>query len=324
MRVSVGPGTYVVAVSGGVDSMVLLDLLVKQYRLSEAKQSGEKRKVRGVNRTFVVAHFDHGIRPDSHKDRQLVQRFARRHGLAFVYHQGSLGPETSEAVARDARYAFLEHVRKASGANAIITAHHQDDVLETALLNILRGSGRRGLTSLKSTDGIIRPLLEYDKDRIYEYAQNHAISWREDPTNTDTRYTRNYLRQHILPRLAPSQRAQVTILLDELLTINHTLDHHLINLLHMQPKPHIIERGWFIGLPHDVARELVHAWLRHRGIKDITRKLVERMVVAMKTSKPGKLIDIDAHTQLAVHKNMLELVPRQAAKHRPRKRPAKH
>jgi len=308
MRATVGPGTYVVAVSGGVDSMVLLDLLRQRPGLK-----------------LIVAHFDHGMRPDSHKDRQLVQEAAKRHKLMFVHHEGSLGPDASEATAREARYKFLEHVRRASGAKAIITAHHQDDLLETALMNLLRGSGRRGLTSLKSTDGIVRPLLEYDKERIYEYAHNHAVSWREDPTNTDTRYTRNYLRAKILPKLSPSQRAQLTILLDELLTINHELDHHLINLLHMQPSPHSIKRQWFVGLPHDVARELTHAWLRHRGIKDITRNLVERLVVAMKTAKPGKLVDVDVAWQLKVYKTKVELVPRKpVAKKKSPKKPAKH
>jgi hypothetical protein len=208
-------------------------------------------------------------------------------------------------------------VQQASGAKAIMTAHHQDDVVETAVLNFMRGTGRRGLTSLKSTNDIVRPLLEYDKQRIYEYAENHKLAWREDSTNSDTKYLRNYVRKHIVPKLSASQRAQLIILLDELQSKNQQIDDQLLLLLHTQPGTHQLSRKWFIGLPHDVAREVVHTWLRHRGVLHIDRKMIERLVVAMKTAKPGKTIDIDRHLQLKITKHSLELHRRMAApKHR--------
>src|SRR4051794_16456164 len=131
MKIYVGPGKYVVAVSGGVDSVGLLDLL---------------RMDPGVKLT--VSHFDHGIRDDSHLDRAHVQALARRYQLPFVYDKGALGPGASEAEARTARYQFLDNVKTKTGAHAIVTAHHQDDVLETAIINLLRGTGRKGLSSL--------------------------------------------------------------------------------------------------------------------------------------------------------------------------------
>src|SRR5437764_343012 len=127
------PGKYVVAVSGGVDSVALLDMLARSDDLK-----------------LVVAHFDHGIRKDSAKDRKFVEDLAKNYDLPFVYEEGHLGSGTSEAVARGARYDFLHRVKKSHGAQAIITAHHQDDVLETAIINLLRGTGRKGLTSLTS------------------------------------------------------------------------------------------------------------------------------------------------------------------------------
>src|SRR5882724_1815869 len=130
------PGRYVVATSGGVDSMALLHLL---YQMSRDSDAGW---------WLTVAHFDHGIRSDSAEDRQLVQAIARQYGLPFVYDEGRLGPGASEATARQARYSFLHQVLGASGARAIMTAHHQDDVLETAIFNLIRGTGRKGLTSL--------------------------------------------------------------------------------------------------------------------------------------------------------------------------------
>lgn len=297
MRISVGPGMYVLATSGGVDSMVLLDIL---------------RQRPGVK--LIVAHFDHGMRPDSHLDRKLVQETAKRHGLAFVHQTGKLEPKASEATAREARYKFLQHIKEVSGAKAIITAHHQDDVLETAILNLLRGSGRRGLTSLRSTDGIVRPLLSYEKDHIKEYAADHAIAWREDPTNADTRYTRNYIRSQIIPKMSAGQRAQLTILLQELHATNDELDSQVVNLLHTQPASNTISRKWFVHLPHDIAREVIYGWLRQHGVKDINRNTVERLVIAVKTSQPGKKVDIDKKLELHVYKDQVTIKPRKPTK----------
>ncbi|MEO8862778.1 MAG: tRNA lysidine(34) synthetase TilS [Candidatus Saccharimonadales bacterium] len=290
MRVKVKPGTYVVAVSGGVDSMVLLDLL---RGLSDIK--------------LIVAHFDHGIRLNSAQDRILVQARARKYNLPFVYSNGHLGPDASESAARDARYAFLEKVKKASGARAIITAHHQDDLIETAILNLIRGSGRSGLTSLKSTNSLMRPLLGYDKKQIYEYAKNHTLRWNEDSTNIDTKYKRNHVRHNIMPSFTPGKRAQFLIILEQLQDINHDIDANVANLLHIQLAPNVIDRSWFIRLPHKVSQEVMYAWLKRHNIKDLTHKNINKLVISAKTSKPRSKFDISAGSVLIVGKHDLAL-----------------
>lgn len=314
MQVSVGAGTYVVAVSGGVDSVVLLDLLMKQYgsKVKSQKFKGRHSDIQtlGSNRRFIVAHFDHGIRTDSAQDRKLVQMLTKEYGLQFIHESGHLGVNTSEAAARTARYGFLYQVMAASGARGIITAHHQDDLLETAILNLLRGSGRRGMTSLKSSEPLVRPLLAYSKDQLRDYAHNHSLNWREDPSNNDLRYRRNYIRAKILPKFSAGQRAQMLILIDELMQTNQELDAHIINLLHAQTKLREVDRGWFIHLPHDIAREVVHALLRRLGVRNLERKTVERLIIAMKTAKPGSKIDIDHKHILGVGKQSLALLPR--------------
>ena len=157
-KVNVGqePGKYVVAVSGGVDSVALLHLLLEAN--DERRTMNDEDSPSSVLRPpfrFVVAHFDHGIRKDSAEDRKLVQAMAQKiRGLPFVYDEGRLGPRASEATARLARYTFLRRVLQASGARAIVTAHHQDDLLETAIINLLRGTGRKGLTALGSRSDI--------------------------------------------------------------------------------------------------------------------------------------------------------------------------
>src|SRR5688572_18243464 len=174
MNFRLSPGKYVVAVSGGVDSMVLLDLLRERPKLE-----------------LIVAHFDHGIRKESARDRKLVQRIAKSYDLPFFYAEGNLGPKAGEALAREARYAFLRKIQEEQGAKAIITAHHQDDMLETAIMNLLRGTGRRGLSSLKSRKELVRPMLEWTKKGIREYAEERDLVWAEDVTNDDERYLRN-------------------------------------------------------------------------------------------------------------------------------------
>lgn len=308
MRIAVGSGTYVLAVSGGVDSMVLLDLLARHAEQRNAVAQPSTLNSQPLR--FVVAHFDHGIRPDSEEDRKLVQNNAKKHGLPFVFEVANLGSGASEAKAREARYEFLERVRQASGAKAIITAHHQDDLLETAIINLLRGSGRRGLTSLKSTDKLLRPLLGHSKERIKDYAAAHSIAWREDSTNTDTKYIRNYVRHKILSKFSDGQKAQLLILLEKLAEINQELDGHITGLLHVQPAMSQLDRLWFVKLPHDIAREVVRTWLGRHGANNITKKTIERVIVSIKTGKIGQQVDIDHKNIISIGRNTVTFQPR--------------
>lgn len=283
MQVMLEPGHYVAAVSGGVDSMVMLDLL---------------RKRPGIKLT--VAHLDHGIRPDSHIDRRLVQDVAHQYGVPFVHKRVDLGPDTSEAAARQARYDFLHTVRQATGAKAIATAHHQDDRLETVIFNMLRGTNRKGFAPLRTTDGIIRPLLTYPKSRIIDYAQNHGVSWREDVTNMDTRYTRNHIRHHILPIFTEAHKAQLNILVDKIDELNWQIDQEISHLLHMQPSVDELNRHMLVQLPHRIATDLMHTWLLRHGAKNITARTVERLVHAVKTARIGSRHKINKNAVMEV------------------------
>lgn len=290
MHTRLAPGTYVVAVSGGVDSVALLDMLQKQASLR-----------------LVVAHFDHGIRDDSADDLRHVRQLAAWYGLPFVSHAGFLGPNASEAVARKRRYEFLHQVRRAANARAIVTAHHQDDLVETAVVNMVRGTGRRGLSALKSTDVIKRPLLHRSKQELIEYAKERQLAWREDSTNVDTKYLRNHIRHEIIPRLDSSQRAELLRLIRRAHDLNEEIEAHLVNHLHVRLDKDVLDRAWFIQLPHTVAREVMHAWLRRHKIKDIDRKTIERLVVAAKAYQQGKRIHIDKQHTLWVRQSKLAI-----------------
>lgn len=294
MEIDLTPGKYVVAVSGGVDSVVLLDLL---RRLSDVR--------------LIVAHFDHGIRAESMSDRQFVQELAEGYGLPFVYDEGHLGVRASEAVAREARYKFLRQVMRSADADAIITAHHEDDMLETAILNLLRGTGRKGLSSIKNTGDVHRPFLNVSKRQIIAYAKSHELVWREDATNMDTGYSRNYVRHTILPRFSVVAREQLRARIVAAHSINVEIDALIAEQLGRQPSADALDRNWLIMLPHMVAREVVAAWLRAHGIREFDKKAIERITVAVKTYLPGKRIDVNDACVIKVEKHKLALAARE-------------
>jgi tRNA(Ile)-lysidine synthase len=294
MNISVEPGLFVIAVSGGVDSMVLLDVI---------------RNLPNVD--LVIAHLDHGIRPDSVADRQLVQDTAAKYGLAFEFGEAHLGIGASEANARGIRYKFLREVKSKHQAKAIITAHQQDDVLETAILNMIRGTGRKGLSSLKSTDEILRPLLLVPKSEILEYAAEHNILWHEDSTNSDDRYLRNYVRHQLVTRLRSDQKLKLSEYITQTSSLNVQMDDLLSDLLESNVTESGIERKWFIKLPYDVSAETMASWLRSNSIREFDRKLINRLVVAGKTALPGKIVDIDKGHVLCILKDRLRIDGRQ-------------
>ncbi len=275
MNVVVEPGKYVVAVSGGVDSVVLLHLLESQSGLD-----------------LIVAHFDHGIRPNSALDAQFVSNLAAKFDLPFASERVELGKDASESTARQARYAFLKRVQTEHSAVAIITAHHQDDLLETAVHNIIRGTGRRGLTSLQSQRGLLRPLLNYPKKQIIDYALQRKLSWQEDTTNHDQRYTRNYIRHRLLVRFDNGSRQQLLALISQMSVLNAEIDDALQGLLAEHGSEQGIERRWFARQSHNVSKEVLALWLRQHGLADYDRKVLERLVVQCKVRSPGTVLDV--------------------------------
>lgn len=268
-------GKYVVAVSGGVDSVVLLNIL--------AKNSGLQ---------LIIAHFDHGIRPNSADDATFVAELSEIYKLPFETTRVELGPDASEELARAKRYEFLGEVVKKHQAESIVTAHHQDDVIETGMINILRGTGRHGLTSLKSRPGVVRPMLYVPKQDIIGYAKLNNLQWREDSTNQQTKYLRNNIRHNVVAKMATSQKQQWLQIVDSMYKLNEKLDFDIQNLLRkgLHKNQLVLNRQWFSMLPHDVSKEVIMAILRRAGAKEIDKKTVERLTVQIKTLKAGKTL----------------------------------
>lgn len=265
-------GKYVLAVSGGVDSMVLLDLMA-----GEAAARGYE---------LTVAHFDHGIRADSAEDAALVRRTAAALGLGFVTAEGRLGAAASEAAARAARHEFLGRTAAARGAR-LMTAHHRDDLLETSLLNLARGTGRRGLAPM--ADGVIaRPLLALTKTQLYNYARRR-LEWREDTTNADLSNPRNFLRRELLPRADAAWRAGYLVIIDKLTVLNVEIDADLADLGTFEDEQAMIPRTVVRNLSQIELTELI-LYLSRALDPDIeldNRLLVELALFA-KTGRPNK------------------------------------
>lgn len=288
MKINLANGRYVLAVSGGVDSMALLDILAKKPGLE-----------------LIVAHFNHGIRADSAKDEQLVRKIAQKYVLAFEVGYGHLGKQASEETARQVRYEFLNKLKGKYKAKAVITAHHQDDLIETAFLNILRGTGRKGLSSIMSPS-IIRPLLNIPKAEILKYAKAHDLQWREDVTNLETRYLRNYIRQHLMSTLSDKQRQTILDNIDKIAKLNKLIEQDIATISHVHLKE--LDRQQFIMLPNNISEELLAWWLRCNELRDFDRKAIKRLSTVIKTAPAGSIHDVLGGRRLKLTTRTVELI----------------
>jgi tRNA(Ile)-lysidine synthase len=174
----------VLAVSGGLDSMALLDA---------AAAVGERGRL-------LVATYDHGTGLSATAACELVRRAAEARGIECVVGRPSGPLRRSEAAWRDARWAFLRDVARASGAR-IAAAHTVDDQIETVLMRIMRDAGPRGMAALLAPSDVLRPLLGVRRALLLEYATTRGVEWVEDPTNESRRFLRNRIRHDILPAL---------------------------------------------------------------------------------------------------------------------------
>jgi len=266
---------YLVAVSGGVDSVVLLDMLTR------------------AQHTLIVAHVDHGIRGDSSADARFVEQLAKRYKKPFVSTRLELGPRASEDAARRARYAFLREQAEKFGAR-IVTAHHTEDVVETIAINFTRGTGWRGLAVMGRED-VVRPLLHMTKRQIYDYALKNRLEWVEDETNASDRYLRNRLRRKISSRVNRSDMEAVMTLRARQLQLRHDIGVESTHLLGgLTPSRHFMTQ-----ISHQVAVELLGALCeRDAGIRPV-RPQVERALLAIKTARPRTTVQVGESIEVA-------------------------
>ena len=180
--------TYLLAVSGGSDSMVLAYLFLKNQI------------------PFQVAHVNYHLREEnSDLDQKLVEDFCIENNIKYHIYEVSEKDEKPEGSiqlwARNLRYRFFDEVMLKENLTSLATAHHLNDQLETFIINLSRGSGIKGLSGMPNHQHLVRPLLHYSKEEIYDFAKEHMIPFREDASNKKNDYLRNKIRNTITPLL---------------------------------------------------------------------------------------------------------------------------
>ncbi len=186
------------AVSGGIDSMYLANRAPELF----------------PGARFAVAHCNFGLRgAESDGDEAFVRAWCTEHGMECFterFDTRAYAAEHSQSIemaARELRYAWFWRLLDEQGFDAVAVAHNADDNAETLLLNLLRGTGTRGLRGMGDRDGIVRPLLETSRAEIREWMEAHGLPWREDSTNADSSPKRNRIRNEVFPvfaRINPS------------------------------------------------------------------------------------------------------------------------
>lgn len=189
--------TIVIGVSGGPDSMALLNVLINLNRQN------------GLEYKLVVSHINHGIREEADEETAFVQTFCKEKNIPCyvkkekVIELAKKQKIGTEEAGRKLRYEFFEEVAKKQNASKIATAHTANDNAETVLMNIIRGSGTSGLKGIeaKRDNKYIRPLIECTRKEIEEYCKEHNLNPRQDKTNQENIYTRNKIRNILIPLL---------------------------------------------------------------------------------------------------------------------------
>ena len=298
---------YILAISGGVDSMVLFDCFLKNYPKS----------------SIIVAHFNHKLRPSADDDEKFVEQKCREVDVRFEVGRLKMNPNESisEERARTERYKFLFSVRdkiysESSDKVQIITAHHLDDLTETVLVNLIRGTGWRGLSPFSST--VFRPfiqsgdvLMPESKADVLIYAARNKISYRQDPTNFEDTYLRNRIRKNFstmdpqehfelnqkIKKLYIRQeeiRKEIYLIFDEFLKIQRFFDNR------------IVRREWFLNLDMIISLELLRHILELENIS-LTRPQLTNFLSAILDYAPEKKFNLPGDRLITLHKTYFKL-----------------
>ena len=285
-------GAYVVAVSGGVDSMVLLDIMA-----TAPPRRGYK---------LVVAHFDHAMRPESAADAQFVAEAARGYGAQLVFARSERAL-TSEAQARDARHAFFQDVLRERPDHCLVTAHHQDDLIETSLLNLTRGTGWEGLAPFNKGD-IVRPLLPVSRTQIVAYAKHHHLWWHEDPTNADRSNPRNFLRHELLAGADKDWRQRYLALIEEVREVGQAARQHTASFGAVSDGSWSLSRSETRDLSLSSLEEIIvyQAKALNPAI-ELDRRLVQELALFAKTGRPGTVRQVRTDMRLEIGRKEISL-----------------
>lgn len=301
--------TLVVAVSGGPDSMFLLWVLL-QYQ-------------RKISYQLVCAHVNHNVREESSEEEQFVKQFCLENHVSFECLSVKEWDQTNfHEQAHHKRYAFFEKLIEKYQANYLCTAHHGDDLIETILMHIVRGSTLKGYRGFKSVENrgnytLLRPLLEYTKDEILDFVIKENIPYVIDNSNTKDKYTRNRYRKYIVPALKQEEKNLVSkfrSFSETLCLYEDSVEEEFQKLLPKVIESQTIDLNQFHTCSYLLQKKFIYYILEQRYQKDLSRinkhhvDLIFQLIHSKKPNAsielPGKILVRKKYHQLFFeHKN---------------------
>lgn len=305
--------TVLAAVSGGCDSIALLDLLA---RLAPS---------RGLNLT--VAHLDHGLRRGSRSDRLFVERAARALDLPCVSERVAIADlrrrdESLEEAARRVRLAFLRRAAREAGCKRIATGHTMDDQAETILMRLVRGAGATALTGIavEGPGPFVRPLLGLTHEDLCSYLSRRCLKHREDPTNRDLRFDRNrvrlrvlpFLREHLNPRASRHLVKAAQRLREDAVFLDGMAEQELRSIVNVDSTGRVtLEAVRLAGRPAPIAKRMARLVLQQAGVDP--RRVATRHVdslLDLASGGSGRRLDLPGRVQARRERKRLILEKR--------------
>ncbi len=267
---------HLIGVSGGRDSVTLLHQLVNR---------GYKK--------LIVCHLNHQLRAASDADARFVEKLARKYhadfepGSANVRALAKKNKMSIEAAAREARYSFFAQVAKRRRCHTIFLAHHADDLVETFLINLVRGAGLTGLAAMRDVSTrriddvdltIVRPLLSVWRDEIDGYVREHRLKFREDASNKNLLPLRNRIRRRVIPYLEKTLGRNIRQNIWRTAMIAAEEENWIDNQVRVSPhhEDHLSVKELRV-LPLALQRRTILKWLRAQNIAEIGFEVIERV-----------------------------------------------
>jgi tRNA(Ile)-lysidine synthase len=335
-RLDMNGHTVLVAVSGGLDSVVLADALALCAGSGEAgftRPTRSRRSTPHETRAFEVAigHVHHGLRgAEADGDQEAVAALADRLGVPFsaervaphALREGTASRErpTLQEAARTLRYAALDRIAERLGAQRIATAHHADDQAETVLLRLFRGTGPDGLGGIpeRSPDGrIVRPLLRLSRAELERYAAARSLAWRDDSSNASPDYARNRLRAW-LPALARDFNPRLLRVIADLAEAQRRDSEWIRAWVTREADARFTTEGSWLridakdwrALPDTLSRRLAReALARAGGARHVERVHLDRIERFLCGVSPGRRIELPGGLELRCDRAGFRLGP---------------
>ncbi len=279
---------YLLALSGGIDSMVLAHLLHKN------------------NLNVELAHCNFGLRgKESELDQAFVENFAKELNIPIHINPCPVNTnDNTQLAARRLRYQWFQHLKEKHKFDYILTAHHLNDAIETFFINLFRGTGIQGLSGIPETPNYRRPLLDITREEIMEFAIENRVKWREDSSNASDKYVRNKIRHQLIPKIKEmnpdfEQNIQKTFhhLQDTQSIIKEWFEDRKEKLVKKNGNDEILNIQDWISTPNK--NQFLYHWLKNHNFSDW------ESIYELPFAQTGKFIENQNHILLKHGENLI-------------------